>query len=43
MRTNVNIYTLTHAQKHRQCVSEAGSIGLPEDTLSVFIAEVLVD
>lgn len=26
-----------------QFVSEAGSIGLPEDTPSVFIAEILVD
>lgn len=40
---STNTQTLTFTHTERQCVSEAGSIGLPEDTLSVFIAEVLVD
>lgn len=42
MLTFTDTLTHTHTQTDRR-VSEAGSIGLPENTLSVFIAEVLVD
>lgn len=40
---STNIASTTNINTPKDCVSEAGSIGLPEDTLSVFTAEVLVD
>lgn len=43
MSSNIASTTNINTNTPKDCVSEAVSIGLPEDTLSVFTAEVLVD